>query len=35
MNKPVQAVHWLSQAAELGDLRALETLARCYQFGTG
>ena len=27
---PVQAVHWLYQAAELGALRALETLARCY-----
>ena len=24
---PVQAVHWLSQAAELGDLRALETVS--------
>ena len=32
---PAQAALWFAQAAESGDLRAVEALGRCYQLGWG
>ena len=32
---PERAFYWFSEAALLGDVRAIAALGRCYQFGSG